>query len=58
MAVQIDGKMFDVGDQIAINGRKGTVWKFYKADGVVSVAIKYDNSVYEMFLAENIVLDD
>lgn len=58
MATEIDGKMFDVGDQITVNGRKGIVWKFYKAEGVSSVAIKYDHSVYEMFLTENIVLDD
>jgi hypothetical protein len=58
MAVEIDGKMYNEGDPVSINGRKGAIWKFYKADGVASVAIKYDHSVYEMHLVDNLVLDD
>lgn len=58
MAVKIDGKMYNEGDPISINGRKGIVWKFYKADGVTSVAIKYDHSTYEMYLVDNVVVDD
>lgn len=58
MSIEIDGKMYDEGDPVSINGRKGVLWKFYKADGIISVAVKYDNSVYEMFLAENLVIDD
>lgn len=58
MAVEINGKIFNEGDTISINGRKGIVWKFYKADGVVSVAVKYDNAVYEMYLVDNVVVDD
>jgi hypothetical protein len=57
MAVEIDGKMFDVGDEICTNGKKGTIWKFYKEKDIISVAIKYDNSTFEMLLVENIVLD-
>jgi preprotein translocase subunit YajC len=57
MAVKIDGKMFEVGDEIHTNGKKGIIWKVYKEKDTVSVAIKYDNSTYEMYLAENIVLD-
>lgn len=58
MAIEIDGKMYSEGDPVTINGRKGELWKFYKSDGIVSVAIKYENSVYEMFLVENLVLDN
>lgn len=57
MAVEIDGKMYNEGDNISINGRKGIVYKFYKADGVASVAIKYEHSVYEMHLVDDLVVD-
>ncbi len=58
MSVEINGKTYNEGDEVSINGRKGVLWKFYHADGVTSVAVKYDNFVYEMFLLENLVLDN
>lgn len=53
----VDGRELKIGDEISISGRKGEVWKFYKADGIVSMAIKYPNNMYEMFLIDNVVLD-
>jgi len=57
MKYEIDGRIYSHGDEVTINGRKGVLWKFYEADGLVSVAIKYDNSTYEMHLIDNLVID-
>lgn len=57
MAKEIDGKLYNVGDTVVVEGRTGTIYKFYNADGITSVAIDFGGGTYTMYLIENLILD-
>lgn len=57
MVIEHNGKFLTEGDKVSVNGKEGTIYKFYKADGIISVAIKFDNDSYTMYQLENLKLD-
>jgi phosphohistidine swiveling domain-containing protein len=57
MEIEHNGRLLKEGDIVSVNGRQGTIYKFYKADGITSVAIKFGNDSYTMYQLENLKLD-
>jgi hypothetical protein len=59
--IEYNGARYSIGDNVKIikgadRNKVGTIYKFYKADDIFSVAVKYEDSNYGMYQIDSIEL--
>jgi ribosomal protein L24 len=59
--IEYNGMRYSVGDMVKVTkgadrNKTGTIYKFYKADDIFSVAVKYEDTNYGMYQIDSIEL--